>query len=364
MTTEIASDRPWVAFYAPMKSPNHPTPSGDRRIARLTLDALHLAGFDPVVVSDFRSLDMKGSAEDQKAFAQDARQERERLVREYAKTPPALWFTYHCYYKAPDLLGPDLADAFDIPYAISEPSISPSRRVGPWSEFAQASEAAIERADKLFWTTARDRPALEQAGHASKMVQLKAFVEDTKATVTPIAPEAPVQLLTVAMMRPGDKFESYRRLAEALVHLDTDWRLTIIGDGSERERVEALFARFGDRVLFTGQVDSTVAIAQAFRDAHLFVWPGVGEGVGMVYLEAQMAGLPVVAENHPAASELVAGACTAPKNAQAFADRILQLSIRDAHLKASHQARGHVSNHHSLEAASQILRANLKTVLQ
>jgi hypothetical protein len=29
-----------LAFYAPLKSPDHPTPSGDRRMARALLDAL------------------------------------------------------------------------------------------------------------------------------------------------------------------------------------------------------------------------------------------------------------------------------------------------------------------------------------
>ncbi|MEO1722987.1 MAG: hypothetical protein AAFR84_11325, partial [Pseudomonadota bacterium] len=36
-----------VAFYAPMKSPDHPTPSGDREIARHLLTALSAAGANP-----------------------------------------------------------------------------------------------------------------------------------------------------------------------------------------------------------------------------------------------------------------------------------------------------------------------------
>ena len=38
------TDRLRIAFYAPMKAPDHPTPSGDRHIARLTLQALARAG--------------------------------------------------------------------------------------------------------------------------------------------------------------------------------------------------------------------------------------------------------------------------------------------------------------------------------
>jgi hypothetical protein len=33
-----------IAFYAPMKPPDHPQPSGDRRMANLLMQALRLAG--------------------------------------------------------------------------------------------------------------------------------------------------------------------------------------------------------------------------------------------------------------------------------------------------------------------------------
>ena len=36
-----------IAFYAPLKSPNHPAPSGDRTMARLLMKALRAAGFAP-----------------------------------------------------------------------------------------------------------------------------------------------------------------------------------------------------------------------------------------------------------------------------------------------------------------------------
>ena len=47
-----------LAFYAPMKPPDHPVPSGDRQIARLTLTALERAGFAPRLVSRLRVLDV------------------------------------------------------------------------------------------------------------------------------------------------------------------------------------------------------------------------------------------------------------------------------------------------------------------
>ncbi|MBT3400519.1 MAG: glycosyltransferase family 1 protein, partial [Rhodospirillaceae bacterium] len=49
-----------VAFYAPMKPPDHPVPSGDRHLARLLLQALRHAGHEPELVSRFVSRDGAG----------------------------------------------------------------------------------------------------------------------------------------------------------------------------------------------------------------------------------------------------------------------------------------------------------------
>src|SRR4051812_6266828 len=38
-----------VAFYAPMKPPDHPVPSGDRRMAQLLLAALGFAGYETYI---------------------------------------------------------------------------------------------------------------------------------------------------------------------------------------------------------------------------------------------------------------------------------------------------------------------------
>ena len=49
----VASMR--VAFYAPLKSPNHPVPSGDRQMARLLMKGLECAGHTIEVASELRS---------------------------------------------------------------------------------------------------------------------------------------------------------------------------------------------------------------------------------------------------------------------------------------------------------------------
>ena len=49
-----------IAFYAPLKPPDHPVPSGDRRMAQLLFEALRLAGHEPFLVSRLRSYDGSG----------------------------------------------------------------------------------------------------------------------------------------------------------------------------------------------------------------------------------------------------------------------------------------------------------------
>jgi hypothetical protein len=51
-----------IAFYAPLKPPTHGTPSGDRRVAGLLMDALERVADHIELVSTFRSFDGDGDA--------------------------------------------------------------------------------------------------------------------------------------------------------------------------------------------------------------------------------------------------------------------------------------------------------------
>ncbi len=353
--------RPWVAFHAPMKPPDHQVPSGDRRIARLTLAALEQAGFDAATVSRLRTLDLAGDAAAQARIAEAAEAEAERLIGALRAGPPALWFTYHCYWKAPDLIGPRVAGALGIPYAISEASIAPRRREGPWAGFAARAEAAIARADRLFWTTPRDRPALEAAGHGARMVHLPAFLALPPAP-PPRPAGTPLKLLAVAMMRPGDKLESYRRLAAGLARLGGDWRLTVIGSGPARGEVEALLAPFESWLTLLTELEESEAVLPHYETADLLVWPGVNEGVGMAWLEAQAAGLPVVAEDGPAARALVGGGRLAAPNDPAALAAAIEAAAADR-AALSRAAREHVEAHHGLDAAAGVLGEHLRELM-
>ncbi len=358
-----------VAFYAPMKPPDHPTPSGDRRIARLMQRALERAGFPSFLASRLRTRDGTGDPAAQQVLRAAAADEAARLIGALRADPPALWFTYHCYWKAPDLIGPAVAAALSIPYVVAEGARTPARRrEGPWAGFAAAAEAALDRAAVIFWPTARDLPLLKALRPPDqRLVRLPPFTALGQPAGRPVSRDGPLRLCAVAMMRQGDKLASYRALAAALAAAqDVDWTLDVAGDGEAEAEVRAALAPFGDRVRLLGRRDDRPGLHAVYEAADLLVWPGVNEGFGMVYLEAQATGRAVVAEDRPGVRDVLApgAALTPPGDAEAFAAALRCFGTdRGALAAAGAAARAHMEAHHGVEAAARRLSDALGPLL-
>ena len=159
---------------------------------------------------------------------------------------PAAWFTYHLYYKAPDWLGPELSHALAIPYLVAEASLAGTRAGGPHAAGHEAAIAAVRAASRLFVINPADREGLAPfVDLPSRFVELPAFLDlaghgpgNDRATQRHrlaerhgLAADVP-WLLSVAMMRPGDKLASYEILGRALGLLpDRAWQLLVVGDG-------------------------------------------------------------------------------------------------------------------------------------
>ena len=178
------------------------------------------------------------------------------------------------------------------------------------------------------------------------------------------------RLIAVAMMRPGDKMDSYRMLARALEQLaDLPWNLTIVGDGPCRAEVEAEFAAIPpERIDWTGQLDPA-GVASAVAGASIYVWPGCGEAFGLAYLEAQAAGLPVVAQHTAGVPEVVwngeTGTLTSDGDVEAYASAIRRLlSDRALRTKMGTAAAHLVAKNRSLEAAAARLDDILRRAVQ
>ena len=291
-----------IAFYAPMKPPDHAVPSGDREMARNFVAALRLLGHEVEVVSRFQSFSSKPSLERLETLRTDAGSERARIAERWqARGAPHAWFTYHPYYKSPDLLGPDLCAGLGVAYVTAEASYAGKRDHDAWAPFQAAVARGLRQAALNFAMTRQDQQGLLQLlGRGAPVVHLPPFIDTAPFEVLPALPPrkpgAPVELITVAMMRAGAKLRSYEFLAEALGTLTwLPWRLTIVGDGSARGAVEAAFARLpAEKIKWSGAV-APAEISRLLAHADAYVWPGFDEAYGVAYMEAQAAGLAVAA---------------------------------------------------------------------
>ncbi len=106
-----------------------------------------------------------------------------------------------------------------------------------------------------------------------------------------------------------------------------NFQLLIIGDGSQRGRLEGLAKKFGlkDKVRFLGQVQNEM-VPRYLASADCFVLPSLKEGFGIAILEAMAAGLPVVASRVGGILDIIKegynGLLAEPGNPEALAKAI------------------------------------------
>ena len=367
-----------VAFYAPLKAPDHPTASGDRLIAGLLVRALERAGHEVVVASRLRTFDGAGDRCRQLEIASTARARARGLVDRWLGSPraPGCWFTYHLYHKAPDWIGPRVSARLGIPYVVAEASHAPKRARGAWRHGHRAVAAALARAARVIALNPDDVPGLERhLGAGAPIARLPPFLDlDLLAPPGPrsrrrariarlVGADPTVPLLAcVAMMRGGRKADSFELLARALERIvDVRWHLLVIGGGPARGEVQTAFATLvgTGRATFLGS-RSPPALHGIVSACDLFVWPALAEPLGMAMLEAQALGVPVIAGDARGVGSIVvhgAGGWLVPEgDAAAFADAVVRaLADPQALAAAGASARARVRAEHGLAAAARRL---------
>jgi glycosyltransferase involved in cell wall biosynthesis len=161
--------------------------------------------------------------------------------------------------------------------------------------------ALARRADALFanspWTARLAHLALglETAPTVSWLpVEERKADHIRRATVEP--PRADGRyLLMVSRIDRGDDYKGHDELLDALCTLPPELRLRIVGAGGGAEALrDSIRARGLDtRVEVLGYV-SDAELARLYANADGFVMLSAGEGLGLVYLEALLAGIPVL----------------------------------------------------------------------
>jgi glycosyltransferase involved in cell wall biosynthesis len=359
-----------IAFHTPLNAFEDGRISGDRRMARQIATALERLGHVVEPVHDARSYMKTSDPGLLECHRTHAAAKIEALAASWraGAAPPELWFTYHSYYKAPDLLGPAISERLSIPYVVAEASGSERRADGEWAQHVALARASFGSADLHLCFTERDRMGVEfWCGARTQFLAFPPFVALDADAPQPRPSAGPPRLVTVAMMRDGVKHESYLALARTLLRLvdkpllaDKPWTLTVIGDGPLRGEVEQAFAALPPgRITWLGALAHD-QVAAELANHDVFIWPGLGEAYGLVYLEAQAAGLPVIAFASGGVPDTVKPGETAflaPENDESALAMALSRLLADPALRArmGRAAATFVRSERTLETASAIL---------
>lgn len=131
--------------------------------------------------------------------------------------------------------------------------------------------------------------------------------------------------------------KGHRYLIEAFAKIkDKSWKLSIVGDGSEREGLESLVNQLGvrDRVIFHGH---KINFAEQLSEAKIFVLPSLSEGFPNALIEAMSVPLPCIATRCIPAIDEVAqdgeNALLVPKGDSDELANSMERLIADEHLQ-------------------------------
>ena len=138
----------------------------------------------------------------------------------------------------------------------------------------------------------------------------------------------PARILSVGAISPR---KAHDVLLDALAGIDDlDWTCTIVGSlEREPEVAESLIAQramlgLASRVRLVGE-QPDAALEALYEDADIFALASVFEGYGMVFQEAQLHGLPIVATTGGAIPEAIhpgAAVLVEPRRAEPFAEAL------------------------------------------
>ena len=375
-----------IALYTPSDQPEPTTGWGGQLLVYLLSRALDVAGHQAVAPSEFRSDVGHDEGRRQGALERRAVKRATRLVATYRDLPstarPEAWLTCNLRHTAPDLIGPVVAETLGIPYLLAGASYARAEAGGAQARWLTYAARAIARAQAVLSFTDEDEESVRPLiSSTARLYRLAPFLdpapyraaerdEDRRALAeaSPLDPARP-WLLAVAPMRPGAALASWRLLGRSLGLIAAPpWQLLAVGDGEARALVEEALAPIGPgRIVFAGAVEGE-KLPSVYAACDLYVWPAYREALSMAVLEAQAAGLPVVAQDWPGPTAIVAdretGLLTPRNDDVAFAGAVVELSTKAGKRRAmGAAAAARVRDRHGLESAATTLQRALEAAL-
>ena len=169
-------------------------------------------------------------------------------------------------------------------------------------------------------------------------------------------PKVPV-ILTAAMFRNDVKTQGLAWLIQccsALVKNKIPFFLVIAGSGPRERELKILAEKsIPGHYRFVGKIPRH-GMYKFYSAGDIFAFPGIRESLGMVFLEAQSCGLPVVAFDNGGIPEVVdrgkTGMLVPMFQRNCFANVLIQL-IEDADLRSrmAQRAAAYIRKHHDLD---------------
>jgi len=365
-----------IAYYMPFKPMGHKNPSGDLIIGTELYDFLGKNGGDIELVSRFRCRWIY-----LKPYLWPVLiAELFRVILVCKKRQPDIWVSYHSYYKAPDVIGSLCCRLLNIPYVIFQGIYSTKRRrsIRTLPGFL-LNRMALTSADCVIANKRPDEKNLRRLLSKERVMYVPPglhpeefhCVERSRKTIrNQWQVENKVVILTAAMFRAGVKTDGIIRVIRSCRILRDKGRhvfLVIAGDGTNREMLEEMARReLGGDFIFLGKV-ARHEMKHFYSAADIFAFPGIQESLGMVFLEAQSCGLPVVAYEDWGASEAVVDKETGLLSPAAmenhFTDNLEKL-VEDRNLRheLGGQAAKRVRSHHDIEKNYAIVWQRLRQV--
>jgi glycosyltransferase involved in cell wall biosynthesis len=173
--------------------------------------------------------------------------------------------------------------------------------------------------------------------------------------------EQPIRLLAVGSLETVKRIDRFISVVARLRRESKiEIKSVIVGEGSQRERLERRAAELGlshDTCSFKGRIDDTASI---YKNADILVLTSDREGVPNVVLEAMASGLPVVATNVGGVPQIVrqneTGYVLDPENEDGMTASLLKL-IHDPSLRIrmGARAREYVEKNHSTNRLPEFL---------